>query len=206
MRGFPSLWCAKAKDQHRAVLQRVMRVWKMCDESMVECPKGMKMIVRQWASMALILVLGSFPTTGTPRHNTHYTQLYPHPHPCSCTYYVLLPRNIYASSHKSALLHPVPAKLTQSLLRIRILPGKTTTPYHPIQVSHDVVHSCFSMLSDNTACALHLSEVCPSPLSTWACTLKRLVNACTPISGVIDSILVELQQDQQTCCKLIFIR
>ena len=73
----------------------------------------------------------------------------------------------YASSHKSALLHPVPAKLTQSLLRIRILPGKTTTPYHPsIQVSHDVMHSCCSMLCDNIAWALHLSEVCPSPLST----------------------------------------
>ena len=162
MRGFPSLWCAKAKDQHRAVLQRVMRVWKMCDESMVECPKGMKMIVRQWASMALILVLGSFPTTGTPRHNTHYTQLYLHPHPCFCTHYVLPPRNICIISQEQTAT-PVPAKLTQSLLRIHILPDKTTTPYHPsIKVSHDVVHSCFSLLCNVIAwpytflkCALH---------------------------------------------------
>ena len=79
-------------------------------------------------------------------------------------------------------------------------------PQLPTIPSKYPLHSCCSMLCDTIAWTLHLSEVCPSPLSTWAHTLKRLVNACTPISGVIDSILVELQQDQQTCCKLNFIK
>ena len=158
--------------------------------------------------MALILVLGSFPTTGTPRHNTHYTQLY-QLSPTSLFSYVLCTSSTQHMHHltRAHCYTPFLLNLPNPCYAYVSFLAKPQLP--TIQVSKSpmmlciVVVPCFvtTLLGPYTfpKCALHHYLL-------YHTALKRLVNTCTPISGVIDSIHVELQQDQQTCCKLNFIK